>query len=790
MGRTVLFLIVFMQIQTELLFCQQDIQLPGIVVEQNSRYKTGQIKYLSGVSVKSPGATPSVSTATGSFTLLFADRPLGGKAAIFVAKSGFDVVNKKELESAGVIGRKEPLKVVMCDPDELYKNQVAYYNIVDDAVRKNYDRQLQILKGEGHEKDELIAQLQLEMNRKIESRQQAIDILEQQRQGLEERVQELANKFVTVNLDDQSDTYIRAFEAFKAGDLDRTIAILDSVDLAGRLATNEAARIREEQTVRELEEKIAIRKQQTQQDIEQVALKARAQRLNFQFDAAEASYELALQYDTLNMDLRWEYADMLAALNQFDKAVYYYEQILGQTHDEQKRSEALVDMGIVLKGGGRNTDEAEKSLKEALAIQRRLAEKDPGVALPKLAGVLNNLGVLYLKNGPASRAELYLVEALSIRRELFKKDSSMYLPELAQTLNNLGVAYKNQGSRDKAGQLYTEALNMYKRLDKIEPQGSYLSYIATTLNNLGGLLGYPWDIDKMKNTYGEALNIYRNLANRNPKAYNLDLSSTAYNISLFYRQKLDFEYDESFKNEGLAQIQTAENALSIYPESVPVVGKSLNNIKNLKQYFLSITPESAQKNIANNKIRQLEGSLDIEKTAGMGELDPFPYGRVADQTVQNASVMGNNSRSGSKSDESSPKDDIIIAGQSIPRTKELIELYRSSAAYSKNDPEAREKLADAYNRLAHDYLYTKNFSEAEMAAREGLSSNPAATRINVNLALALLFQGKWDDVEKLLKQFKDREPANQSLFLAELDQLEKADIKDKSAKKARKLLGN
>ena len=44
------------------LYAQQDISLPGVVVEQNSKYKTGTVHYLSKVSLRSiPSSTPTQS---------------------------------------------------------------------------------------------------------------------------------------------------------------------------------------------------------------------------------------------------------------------------------------------------------------------------------------------------------------------------------------------------------------------------------------------------------------------------------------------------------------------------------------------------------------------------------------------------------------------------------------------------------------------------------------------------------------------------------------------------------
>ena len=71
-----------------MLYAQQNRSLSGVVVKQNSRYRTGSVAYLSKATIKSAGAAPQRSDAQGTFTLLFANWSNGAVAHIFVEKSG------------------------------------------------------------------------------------------------------------------------------------------------------------------------------------------------------------------------------------------------------------------------------------------------------------------------------------------------------------------------------------------------------------------------------------------------------------------------------------------------------------------------------------------------------------------------------------------------------------------------------------------------------------------------------------------------------------------------------
>ncbi|WP_282773948.1 tetratricopeptide repeat protein, partial [Phaeodactylibacter xiamenensis] len=334
---------------------QQDVTLPGVVVEQNSKFNTGKVNYLSNAQVKSPGAGSKLSDANGKFTLVFADKPFGNVARIYASKNGFEVVNAEELKKAAVLGRRAPLKVVMCQEGQLYENQVAYYKIAKDAALASYQKRVSILQKEGREKDRLLAEMQVEFNQEIKTVTQANDLLKEQLKATEQRAQELADKFVTVNLDDQSESYQRAFNAFLDQDIDRALTILDSVDLKRRLATNTAEKEKEEALIGELEESMASRDEQIEQDINQSVFKARLYILKYEFTKAEEMFELALQYSPEDEELIFEFAFFLQEQNRFKKAIKRYE--------------------------------------EALEKYRTLAEKNPDVYLPDVAGTLNNLGV-------------------------------------------------------------------------------------------------------------------------------------------------------------------------------------------------------------------------------------------------------------------------------------------------------------------------------------------------------------------------------------------------------------
>ena len=309
---------------TSSFFAQQDVQLPGVVVEQNSAFRDGQVHYLRNARVTSDKAAPQLSGSDGKFTLVFADQPAGNVVSISAAKKRYELVNTKELASSAVLNRKTPLKVEMCRTGTLYENQVTYYAIAKDATQASYEKQLAQLEQKGRAQELALAKMRVALSQEITTVNQAKELLLKQLHTAQQQAKELADKFVTVNLDDQSKNYQRAFRAFLAKDIEGALEILDSVDLEQRLATNQAAMEKEQSLIDTLQVSLAERAQQIKQDVNQAVFKARLHILQYEFGQAEESFELALEYRGEEVSLLSEYAYFLQEQNRFKKAKRQY----------------------------------------------------------------------------------------------------------------------------------------------------------------------------------------------------------------------------------------------------------------------------------------------------------------------------------------------------------------------------------------------------------------------------------------------------------------------------------
>ena len=286
------------------------------------------------------------------------------------------------------------------------------------------------------------------------------------------------------------------------------------------------------------------------------------------------TYAVFLQKNNQYREAETLYSEALSSYRQLanDNPTVYLPDVAG----------TLNNLGNLVAKDGQRREEAETLYREALSIRRQLANDNPTVYLPDVAMTLNNFGNLVAKDSQRrNEAETLYREALSIRRQLANDNPRVYLPYVAGTLNNLGNLVAKDGQRrEEAETLYSEALTSYRQLAKDNPT-VYQSYVALTLNNLGLLVADDSQRRKEAETlYSEALSIRRQLAKDNPTVYLPSVANTLNNLGVLVAK------DSQRRNEAKTLYT---EALSSYRQLVkdnptvylPDVAMTLNNLANL-----------------------------------------------------------------------------------------------------------------------------------------------------------------------------------------------------------------
>ena len=223
-----LYCTLFILLTVQVIYAQQDFTLPGVVVEQNSNYKTGTVHYLRNVFIRSiPSSISRHSDSLGRFELVFSDYRGGSTIQVLAQKHGYEVVNQKELDQAAVLGRYQSLKVVMCKAGQLAENQIKYYNIGVEAIEESYRRKIALLDKEGEEKDALVQSLRERHQVLLTEKASILYYLEKDKAEALAQVHTFSERFAEVNLDDADSLYIAAYEAYMDKRIEDVYRILD-----------------------------------------------------------------------------------------------------------------------------------------------------------------------------------------------------------------------------------------------------------------------------------------------------------------------------------------------------------------------------------------------------------------------------------------------------------------------------------------------------------------------------------------------------------------------------------
>ena len=222
--------------------------------------------------------------------------------------------------------------------------------------------------------------------------------------------------------------------------------------------------------------------------------------------------------------------------------------------------------------------EAEKEYAEALAIRRKLAEKNQEKYLPEVATSLNNLANLHSDLNHNGMAEKEYAEALNIQRELAKKTPEKYLPHVSITLNNLANLHNDLNRYREAEKEHEESLSISRELAEKTPE-KFLSDVVIHLNNLAFLHKELNRYKEAEKEFEESLNISRELAEKTPEKFLLDVSLALHNLALLHRNLNRYGEAENEYTEALdIQRKLAEKAPEKY---LPKVAITLNNLAHL-----------------------------------------------------------------------------------------------------------------------------------------------------------------------------------------------------------------
>ena len=382
---------------------------------------------------------------------------------------------------------------------------------------------------------------------------------------------------------------------------------------------------------------------------------------------------------------------------------------------------------------------SEQMYSVALEIYKRLVETNPQIVKSGLARTYYNLGLLYSDTQRFSDSEQMYNSALEIRKRLAATNPQAYEPDLATSYYNLGLLYRTTQRFSDSEQMYNSALEIYKLLAVTNPQ-AYEPDLAMSYNNLGVLYYDIQRFSESEQMYKSALKIYQRLAGANPKVYDSDLADSYSNLGLLYSDMQRFAESEQMYNSAL------EIYKRLMGENAHFYGQRLANC-----LFLLAELQVKQEKYAE-AISPLEKALDFyKKEAEQGKSIDY-YTEAMLLLHQLYSQEKKYSRA------------YQCFKQNIPLLKTLYQSDKSNYI---------ELLNGILVSQSFYSIFEKQYVEAENYSKEALEVDSTKHVAYSNLAAALLFQGKYQEAEKIYRQYKSELKED---FLSDFEEFSKAGV--------------
>ena len=383
--------------------------------------------------------------------------------------------------------------------------------------------------------------------------------------------------------------------------------------------------------------------------------------------------------------------------------------------------------------------EAEKYYKLYINKLSILSNANPQEYEPVLAANYNNLGILYDDTHRFAESEQMYKSALGIYKRLADSNSQAYEPNLAVNYNNLGILYHTTHRFTESEEMYKSALEIYKRLSDSNPL-VYEPILAVRYNTLGLLYCENQRYTEGVQMYKSALEIRKRLADSNPQAYESDLANNYYILGLLYSETQCFIESE----------QIYKFALEIYKRLVEE-NPHLYAQKQANCLF-GLADSQVKQEKYTEAISPFEKALEFyKKEAEQGKSIDY-YTTIMSWLHQLYGQEKKHSQA------------YLCFKQNIPLLKTLYQSDKSNYT---------ELLNGILVNQSFYAIFEKQYAEAEVYSIEALEIDSTKHIAYSNLAPALLFQGKYQEAEKIYCQYKSELKES---FLSDFEEFTKTGV--------------
>lgn len=420
---------------------------------------TGQVLLLNSGKQPVPNAiigadvsSPTTSDANGEFRLIFPESFIGESVFLLIEKEGYEVVNAKELDNV-ILTNRNPIQIILAPKGEIQNTQRRFSYIAQQALYEKYEVPMNQLRSNP---EETMKTLSEKYGREIKNKAEARKLLNSEFELAKKRLPEIARNLSRVNLDDASESYIKAYEAFQVGKIDSAMYYLDRED------TESGIDLLREDIIR-IENAIFDSELQVEREISALILRAETYAsLSDYTSAINTSREVLKAYQQIDIRVRKneKHSDFLSQFGEYfykagiyDSAIFYLDIAL-VLQDDLRDQEGLGQTHGVLALVYLEKGDPQKAMVHQSESDRYLQaifpQDHPKVIISKI-----HRASIHIVLDEFQDARRYQEEALSVGKNLWTEPDL----NLASSYFNMGKIELNDNNKDKAVEYMEKAID-------------------------------------------------------------------------------------------------------------------------------------------------------------------------------------------------------------------------------------------------------------------------------------------------------------------------------------------
>lgn len=501
----------------------------GEVLEMSSGRKK-----VSGVLVyaAAPARTNRVLTgADGVFTLFFQDMFAGENIFVQAEKQGWVIVNEKEMQTLipSRVGEQQ-LKIIMSPAKKIEQARLSYYRISNEYLTKAYEKKIAAI------------------DRSRKGWELKVKSLNDSVNGLRQMLNAISEEYSRTNLDEVSEVEKKAIAFFKAGKIEESIKLRESLKSDSAILEIIKRRKEEDSLIR----------------LHTLNLTRLAEEyiLSIDFASAENTYERLAKADTGNAANLLRFSLFLMQQNNYTKAMPWLNRALRHTGDSELQAGSVYSLLAFAYLKKKDPLLMQFSLDTTEKIFRRLAVRLPGKFGHVLAQIYTLQAGRYEMLQDYSGAERAYFSAVQVLRQAGIENEQIEYSRASLSIN-MGNFYKTRQQYGKAASEYNAANLVLTKLAKNKPH-EYYNELAIVRNNLSIFFIEQQQYNAAEKIILETIGPLREEARLNPAFFEPVLYTMQNNLSILYLYKGNLPASEKAAGEafGIYKKQLSAGVLS------------------------------------------------------------------------------------------------------------------------------------------------------------------------------------------------------------------------------------